>query len=61
MEKIEKRTDYCGNITEKYIGQDVNLYGWVQRVRNLGNLFSSICVTVKAWFRSLLTKILVRS
>ena len=38
MEKIEKRTDYCGNITEKYIGQDVNLYGWVQRVRNLGNL-----------------------
>lgn len=38
MEKIEKRTDYCGNITEKYIGEDVNLYGWVQRVRNLGNL-----------------------
>nr|MDF9463080.1 OB-fold nucleic acid binding domain-containing protein [Lactobacillus amylovorus] len=38
MEKIEERTDYCGNITEKYIGQDVNLYGWVQRVRNLGNL-----------------------
>ena len=35
---MEKRTDYCGNITEKYIGQDVNLYGWVQRVRNLGNL-----------------------
>ena len=38
MEKMEKRTDYWGNITEKYIGQDVNLYGWVQRVRNLGNL-----------------------
>ena len=38
MEKIEKRTDYCGNITEKYIGENVNLYGWVQRVRNLGNL-----------------------
>ena len=38
MEKIEKRTDYCGYITEKYIGENVNLYGWVQRVRNLGNL-----------------------
>lgn len=35
---MEKRTNYCGNITAKYIGQKVNLYGWVQRVRNLGNL-----------------------
>ena len=38
MEKMDKRTDYCGNITEKFINQSVNLYGWVQRVRNLGNL-----------------------
>lgn len=35
---MEKRTDYCGNITTKYLNQEVNLYGWVQRVRNLGNL-----------------------
>ena len=35
---MEKRTDYCGNITQDYLDQDVNLYGWVQRVRNLGNL-----------------------
>ena len=35
---MEKRTDYCGNITSKFINQSVNLYGWVQRVRNLGNL-----------------------
>lgn len=35
---MELRTNYCGNITAKYIGKDVNLYGWVQRVRNLGNL-----------------------
>lgn len=35
---MEKRTDYAGNITSKYEGQEVNLYGWVQRVRNLGNL-----------------------
>ena len=38
MKKMEKRTDYCGNITQDYLNQDVNLYGWVQRVRNLGNL-----------------------
>ena len=35
---MEKRTDYCGNITQNYLDQNVNLYGWVQRVRNLGNL-----------------------
>lgn len=35
---MEKRTDYCGNITTQYLNQEVNLYGWVQRVRNLGNL-----------------------
>ena len=35
---MDKRTDYCGNITSKYEGQEVTLYGWVQRVRNLGNL-----------------------
>lgn len=35
---MEKRTNYCGNITADYLGQEVNLYGWVQRVRNLGNL-----------------------
>ena len=38
MEHMEKRTNYCGNITADYIGKKVNLYGWVQRVRNLGNL-----------------------
>ncbi|MDD6719327.1 aspartate--tRNA ligase [Lactobacillus porci] len=38
MMKMDKRTDYCGNITSKYLGQDVLLYGWVQRVRNLGQL-----------------------
>ncbi|RMC24370.1 MULTISPECIES: aspartate--tRNA ligase [unclassified Lactobacillus] len=35
---MEKRTNYCGNITADYLGQSVNLYGWVQRIRNLGNL-----------------------
>lgn len=38
MMQMEKRTDYCGNITSQYLGQDVLLYGWVQRVRNLGQL-----------------------
>lgn len=35
---MDKRTDYCGNITEKYLDQEVTLFGWVQKVRNLGNL-----------------------
>lgn len=38
MIQMEKRTDYCGNITSQYLDQDVLLYGWVQRVRNLGQL-----------------------
>lgn len=33
-----KRTDYCGNITEKYLNQTVDLKGWVQKRRSLGNL-----------------------
>ncbi len=35
---MDKRTDYCGNITTAYLDQKVTLYGWVQRVRNLGQL-----------------------
>lgn len=35
---MEARTNYCGNITKKYVDQEINLYGWVQRVRDLGNL-----------------------
>lgn len=38
MMEMDKRTDYSGNITAKYLDQEVTLYGWVQRVRNLGNL-----------------------
>lgn len=33
-----KRTDYCGNITKKYLNQTVDLKGWVQKRRSLGNL-----------------------
>ncbi len=32
------RTCYCGEVTEAMIGQTVNLYGWVQRQRDLGGL-----------------------
>lgn len=35
---MEKRTDYCGSITEKYVGQRVSLDGWVQKRRDLGGL-----------------------
>lgn len=33
-----QRTNYCGLITEKYIGQEVTINGWVHRRRDLGGL-----------------------
>ncbi|MGH9338374.1 MAG: aspartate--tRNA ligase [Acidobacteriota bacterium] len=33
-----QRTTYCGLINEEHIGQTVNVMGWVDRVRDLGNL-----------------------
>ena len=33
-----KRTNYCGEIRENHIGSEVTVFGWVQRVRNLGGL-----------------------
>ena len=30
------RTNYCGLIDEKYIGQTVTLYGWAHRRRDHG-------------------------
>lgn len=33
-----QRTNYCGLITEKYIGQTVAINGWVHRRRDLGGL-----------------------
>ncbi|WP_338231771.1 aspartate--tRNA ligase [Companilactobacillus muriivasis] len=35
---MEERTEYCGNITEEYVGKKVSLDGWVQRRRDLGGL-----------------------
>jgi len=35
---MEERTDYCGNITEEYVGKKISLDGWVQRRRDLGGL-----------------------
>ncbi|WP_414046206.1 aspartate--tRNA ligase [Macrococcus equi] len=35
---MEKRTTYCGLVTEEYIGQEVILKGWVQKRRDLGGL-----------------------
>jgi len=32
------RTCYCGEISEEHIGQTVTVMGWVDRVRDLGNL-----------------------
>lgn len=33
-----KRTDYCGDLRKKNVGQEVTLLGWVQRRRDLGGL-----------------------
>ena len=40
MENIHgfRRTGYCGEITNANLGQQVKITGWVQKVRNLGNL-----------------------
>ena len=32
------RTDYCGNIDTSYLGQEVTLYGWVNKRRDLGGV-----------------------
>ena len=33
-----ERTDYAGLISEQYVGQDIQLYGWVQKRRDNGGL-----------------------
>jgi len=33
-----RRTDYCGTFREEHAGQEVTVYGWVQRQRDLGQL-----------------------
>lgn len=33
-----RRTDYCGNFREQHAGQEVTVFGWVQRQRDLGQL-----------------------
>jgi len=33
-----KRTDYCGNITNVYMGNEVTVYGWVNSWRDHGGI-----------------------
>ncbi len=35
---MEQRTQYCGEITEKNIGEEVVVYGWVHRRRDHGGV-----------------------
>lgn len=35
---MNKRTSYCGKVTEEQIGQTITLNGWVQKRRDLGGL-----------------------
>ena len=40
MENVKglNRTGYCGTFRPEHIGQEVTVFGWVQRMRNLGGL-----------------------
>lgn len=35
---MTQRTNYCGNVTEEFVGQTVTLKGWVAKRRDLGGL-----------------------
>ncbi|MBC1473649.1 aspartate--tRNA ligase [Listeria grandensis] len=35
---MKKRSLYCGDVTERHIGEKVTLHGWVQKRRDLGGL-----------------------
>lgn len=38
MDKLIKRSHYCGEFREEHIGQTVEINGWVAKKRNLGSL-----------------------
>ncbi len=38
LTKEDKRTNYCGTLTERDLGKTVSVMGWVQRQRDLGAL-----------------------
>ena len=38
LNSLDKRTCYCGEVSEKLIGKDVCLMGWVSKQRDLGSL-----------------------
>ena len=38
MDKLLKRSCYCGEVRENCIGQEVTINGWVAKKRNLGSL-----------------------
>ena len=35
---MAKRSVYCGQVSEAYVGQEVTLKGWVQKRRDLGGV-----------------------
>jgi aspartyl-tRNA synthetase len=36
---MQKRTNYCGELDINNVGQQVVIYGWLQKQRDIGSLF----------------------
>ena len=56
-----QRTQYCGELTESFAGQQVTLDGWVQRTRNLGGVIFVWLRDRTPWARACAASTLCRS
>ena len=51
------RTEYCGQLRQSHVGQQVTLCGWVNRRRDLGSLIFIDMRDAKVSFRCSSTQI----
>ncbi|MCJ7579972.1 MAG: OB-fold nucleic acid binding domain-containing protein, partial [Candidatus Aminicenantes bacterium] len=50
----KKRTAFCGQLRKNHVGQEVNLFGWVYKQRDMGNL-----VFIDLWDREGIVQVVV--